>query len=320
MATGLCAGIYSVLINDAANCDTTITVLILEPQPLSLLEIVTDTPCNGSCSGSITVNAQGGVAPYSFDWVPMPGGGQGTNTATGLCAGDYDVTVTDANGCSITQTITVGEPDPLVLVGSSTQSECGICNGTASIAISGGTLNYQSLWTQGGQIYGTGQDLVDLCAGLYLVEVTDGQGCTASVVVPVTDVEGEETTTTDGLTTCFGGCDGSVSVDVTCSDPPCTIAWFDALANDPALMMTMTLAAGDLQFVHNHSVLHDRTAFTDWPERARRRHLLRLWLAPEAAVRELPPVYAQRYGNVQPGRRGGIVLADEVLGVPLDEL
>ena len=95
---------------------------------------------------------------------------------------------------------------------------------------------------------------------------------------------------------------------------------FDALANDAALMMTMALQSGDMQFVNNHSLLHDRTAFEDWPEPERRRHLLRLWLAPTDAVRALPPVYAQRYGNVEPGRRGGIVLAQERLSVPLDAL
>ncbi len=94
----------------------------------------------------------------------------------------------------------------------------------------------------------------------------------------------------------------------------------DALANDPALMFTMSLQAGDIQFVHNHVVLHDRTAFEDWPEPARRRHLLRLWLAPSDGVRSLPPVYTQRYGNLEPGQRGGIVLADGRLTMPLDEL
>ena len=94
---------------------------------------------------------------------------------------------------------------------------------------------------------------------------------------------------------------------------------FDALANDPDLMMTMALEPGDMQFVHNHVLLHDRTAFEDWPERERRRHLLRLWLAPRQA-RALPPVYAQRYGNVQAGRRGGINLPSATPNVPLDEL
>jgi len=94
---------------------------------------------------------------------------------------------------------------------------------------------------------------------------------------------------------------------------------FDALANDPALMMTMALEPGDMQFVHNHVLLHDRTAFEDWPERERRRHLLRLWLAPRQA-RALPPVYAQRYGPIEAGRRGGIHLPSAAPNVPLAEL
>jgi len=80
---------------------------------------------------------------------------------------------------------------------------------------------------------------------------------------------------------------------------------FDALANDPALNFHMRLAPGDIQLVHNHTLLHDRTAFEDHPEPHRRRHLLRLWLAPEDA-RPLPAIFAERYGSVEPGRRGGV--------------
>src|SRR5215471_17018108 len=84
----------------------------------------------------------------------------------------------------------------------------------------------------------------------------------------------------------------------------------DALTNDPALHLTMALERGDVQFVHNHTLFHDRTAFEDYPEPARRRHLLRLWLAPQDA-RPLPGVFAQRYGNVIPGQRGGVSVADD---------
>lgn len=90
----------------------------------------------------------------------------------------------------------------------------------------------------------------------------------------------------------------------------------DALTNDPALHFTMALQPGDMQFVHNHSLMHDRTAFVDWPEPERRRHLLRLWLAPESA-RPLPAVFAQRYGGVEPGRRGGVPSADGRLRAPV---
>jgi hypothetical protein len=80
----------------------------------------------------------------------------------------------------------------------------------------------------------------------------------------------------------------------------------DELANDPRLHLMMELRRGDMQFVHNHTVLHDRTAYEDWPEPDRKRHLLRLWLAPRRA-RPLPAVFAQRFGSVAPGDRGGVI-------------
>jgi hypothetical protein len=93
---------------------------------------------------------------------------------------------------------------------------------------------------------------------------------------------------------------------------------FDALANDPALHFRMELLTGDMQFVHNHSLLHDRTAFEDWPEPARKRHLLRLWLAPSGA-RPLPPIFAQRYASIVPGKRGGVEVAGARCAVSWDD-
>jgi len=92
---------------------------------------------------------------------------------------------------------------------------------------------------------------------------------------------------------------------------------FDALANDPALNMQMEFRPGDVQLVHNHTILHDRTAFEDWPEPERKRHLLRLWLAP-ANARQLPPVFAERYGRTTPGERGGVTTPGIRLTAPLD--
>lgn len=80
---------------------------------------------------------------------------------------------------------------------------------------------------------------------------------------------------------------------------------FDGLANDSRLNFQMELQPGDMQFVHNHSLLHDRTAFDDWEEPDRKRHLLRMWIATPSA-RPLPSVFAQRYGSVTVGYRGGL--------------
>src|SRR5262245_3274366 len=92
---------------------------------------------------------------------------------------------------------------------------------------------------------------------------------------------------------------------------------FDALANDPRLHMFMEFKPGDVQLVHNHTMLHDRTRFVDWPEPERRRHLLRLWLAASGA-RPLPATFAQRYGSVTVGDRGGIIVRGTRLHAPLE--
>lgn len=92
---------------------------------------------------------------------------------------------------------------------------------------------------------------------------------------------------------------------------------FDRLANDPELHISMQLAPGDMQFVYNHAQLHDRTGFTDWPDPTERRHLLRLWLS-VPGDRALPPCFAQRYGSLEIGSRGGIITSQTTLHAPLD--
>ncbi len=92
---------------------------------------------------------------------------------------------------------------------------------------------------------------------------------------------------------------------------------FDELANDPQLNLMMELRPGDVQLVHNHTILHDRTAFEDYPEPERKRHLLRLWLAPRGA-RSLPDVYAERFGSITPGDRGGVTTPGSTPTIPFD--
>jgi len=92
---------------------------------------------------------------------------------------------------------------------------------------------------------------------------------------------------------------------------------FDTLANDPELNLTMELQPGDIQLVHNHTILHDRTAFEDHAEPERKRHLLRLWVAPPNA-RPLPEIFTERFGSVTPGDRGGIAVKGARTTIPFD--
>ena len=91
----------------------------------------------------------------------------------------------------------------------------------------------------------------------------------------------------------------------------------DAILEDPSVHLQMAFEPGDIQIVHNHQILHDRTEFEDWPDPARKRHLLRLWLCPPDG-RPLPPAFAVRYGTVTIGDRGGITVDGATLHAPLE--
>ena len=93
--------------------------------------------------------------------------------------------------------------------------------------------------------------------------------------------------------------------------------YFDKLANDPEIHFSMQLEPGDIQFVYNHSQLHDRTGFRDWTDPDQRRHLMRLWLSIDGD-RPLPECFAQRYGSIEVGNRGGIITRHTRLHAPLD--
>lgn len=90
----------------------------------------------------------------------------------------------------------------------------------------------------------------------------------------------------------------------------------DELVNDPDIHLQMAFEPGDMQFLHNHQILHSRNDFENWPEPERQRHLLRLWMAPPDG-RPLPEVFAPRYGGVRPGDRGGIIVPGARLTVSL---
>ena len=81
--------------------------------------------------------------------------------------------------------------------------------------------------------------------------------------------------------------------------------YFDALCNDPEMQLSVQLETGDIQILHNHELLHDRSAFVNHPDPAHRRHLLRTWICPSVG-RPLPPLFADRFGSVIPGDRGGV--------------
>ncbi len=234
-ATNLCSGTYDVTVTDASGCSAVASVTVNNSTTILVNATSVDPTCNGVCDGSITSNPSGGTAPYTFLWSP---GNETTNTITNQCAGTYTVTVTDANGCQETATITLTAPAPIVVTQSTTPATCnGVCDGTASVSASGGTSGYTYLWTPGGQ---TTDNITGVCAGTYSVLVTDANGCTQTVSVTVSEPAAITLNAAATNISCNGNTDGSINLTVSGGTPGYTYLW----SNGQTTQDISNLAAG----------------------------------------------------------------------------
>lgn len=225
-ASDLCSGNISVLIEDTQGCDTTFSFNISEPPALNVnASVISDPSCNGDCNGSAQVFISGGVSPFTISWDDPSS--QSTSTASGLCAGTYNVTVTDANGCSTNDNVTLTEPSAFGMTITSTDVDCfGNCNGTGSVTVnSGGTGPYTIDWND--PLNQTSFNASALCAGSYNVEVTDANGCDTVFTVTINEPSQLTQVTTSNNAACNGICDGDAQVTPSGGTSPYTINWFN---------------------------------------------------------------------------------------------
>ena len=210
MISGLVAGSYSLTVTNVIGCKAVTSATLTQPTALSISKTSTNVPCNGGANGTINITPSGGTGAFTYNW----GGGVTTQNRTGLAAGTYTVTVTDANFCTATNTTTLIEPTAVSISKTSTQPTCnaasGTLNGTITITPSGGTGAYTYNW--GGGV--TTQNRTGLGSGTYTVTVTDANGCTASNTTTLT----EPTAVYNNVVatypvTCFGGGNGSVTLN-----------------------------------------------------------------------------------------------------------
>jgi PKD repeat protein len=165
---------YTVTGTDAFGCTNTDDVTVIVPSAISLIDNVTNVSCNGGTDGSISITAFGGSAPYVYNWTPI---GNTTAVVTGLAAGTYTVTVTDANGCTQQLNSSVTQPNALSIFFSNTVNpSCyGATDGAINIMINGGVPGYSYLWSNAS----TDFSLTGIGSGTYSVTVTDASGCIA---------------------------------------------------------------------------------------------------------------------------------------------
>jgi gliding motility-associated-like protein len=213
--TNLTANTFTVQVTDANSCIQTEPYTITEPvAALSVAVSSTPVSCNAGSNGTVAAVAAGGTGPYNYSW--MPGSYTGQNIS-GLPVGTYTVTAVDANGCSTTNSVTVTQPTPIVLVTSSVNSNCSLPNGQASVSTSGGTPSYIFQWSPSG---GTDSIANGLLFGPYTVTVTDANGCIATASTTVIDNAGPAVTAvTVTNVSCFAGSDGTATATVTGAGP-----------------------------------------------------------------------------------------------------
>lgn len=218
--TGLTSGTYTITVTDANGCTAVNTVFIAEPPCNNLIlgAVSTALTCNGSGDGSATAFAVFGNAPYTFLWST----GATTTTVTGLAAGNYTVTVSDAINCTQMQNVTITQPSVLSLALTPTNISCSdLNNGTIELTVSGGTFPYSYVWSNNIFV----EDQYNLGDGTYSVVVTDDNGCTAtaSALIDRPDTLLAAAVKTD--VTCNGGNNGTITTTISGGIPPYSYLW-----------------------------------------------------------------------------------------------
>ena len=236
--TGLTVGSYSVIVTDENGCSITKSFTLTSPNEIAIISTKKDyngfnVSCNGSTDGEIDIEVSGGYldtgAVYSYSWTTDGGSGLNPNTEdqTGLSAGSYTVIATDDNGCTMSQTIVITEPDILSISEIISDyngfqiSEAGENDGSINISVSGGTSNYSYVWStlDGSGLSINNEDQNSLTAGTYSVIVTDTNGCVINkeytLIEPKELLISLDNDAYKNDVFCYGDSTASIKVDIT---------------------------------------------------------------------------------------------------------
>ncbi|OFY85201.1 MAG: hypothetical protein A3F72_05330 [Bacteroidetes bacterium RIFCSPLOWO2_12_FULL_35_15] len=234
---------YNIIIKDGRGCQSVVTTIVIPAVLNATLTSPTvaggyNITCNGATNGSINLTVSGGTSSYTYAWTG-PGGFTSTSqNPTGLSAGTYTVTITDANGCTITKVITLTQPAVLsatatspTVAGGYNMTCSGTLDGSINLTVSGGTAPYSYAWTGPGTFYSISQNPANLGPGTYNVTVTDANGCTATTSITLTQPGGLganalSPTVVGGYNiTCNGAMNGAINLTITGGAAPYSYSW-----------------------------------------------------------------------------------------------
>lgn len=238
IAIDLCDGLYGVTVNDANGCSNSASINVGEPTALVLVMDSSSESCGGYGDGSVWATVTGGAGGYTYSWAPgSPTTGASDDTIIGLSVGTYCVTVSDANGCSISACAQVTAPPAIISSSDADSVACfGDATGRAWVTASGGTGALSYAWGPGSPTPGASDDtIINLTAGTYFVTTTDANGCSVidSIDVGQPGAALSLTITQDSVS-CNGGNDGSATVTATGGTGPYTYSWSNTSNSNPA--------------------------------------------------------------------------------------
>lgn len=244
-ASNLCSGLYQVLITDGLGCNTTENVIINNSNGITgQTNTIQNEQCFGSCTGAATVNAIGGTAPITYSWIAPS---TTNNAVSNLCAGDYFIQMTDAQGCIRTTSLTIGSAIQLTLNPLILSPSCGASNGTINVTVSGGSPTYVYSWLPAGNT----SSLTNIGAGSYTLTVTDNNLCSQNQVFNVSNTTGPFVTAIQSNINCFNACTGSITANGTSTALPISYLWSNGATSSSVTglcsgIITLTVTDGNL--------------------------------------------------------------------------
>ncbi len=255
--TGLSAGTYNLTVTDAFGCVATLSLVITQPaSALSASATPVNTSCFGSTNGGVTLSVSGGTANYTYLW----SNGTTSQNLTNVAAGNYQVTVTDARGCTAISTATVNSPVKIDLSGAVTNVLCnGASTGAITLSRTGGTAPFGYDW--GGGI--TTQNRTGLAAGTYNVTVTDGNGCTDTKTYTITQNIAITATLVNSNISCSGGSNGSINLSVSGGTGPYTYVWSNGATTEDIMGLVAGVYSVTVTDANGCSAFFSSTAIAD---------------------------------------------------------
>lgn len=233
--TGLAAGMYALTVSDANSCSTIISTTLETPEAISSSISGFDVTCHGMADGQLQISANGGTPPYAYNW----SNGETDTLLNFLFAGDYEYTITDANGCTKEGITSVNEPDPININGSSFNVLCfGNFDGQINTDVMGGNPPYDYQWST----MATESNLMNLTVGAYTLTITDANLCsqTENYIVNTPD---SLSYTSEIILPNDNSANGSISITVNGGIPPYQYFW----ENDEVSSTIENLASGTYQ-------------------------------------------------------------------------